>query len=181
MSPDDPRHGTTAGWVAHYTHGVLPACGPCFVANSRYSKALRLEHHRGHRRRVPVIGARRRVHALMRMGWPAMEVSRYLGISQQALWESIAPDRKTVGIARHEAIDAVYEALSGTPGPSGRVAKLAASRGYPPPLAWDDIDTDEKPQGHKVCSRPECAGESEALGLCGRHYDAVVRERRRSA
>lgn len=35
MSPDDPRHGTTAGYAAHARAGV-PICEPCQVARAEY-------------------------------------------------------------------------------------------------------------------------------------------------
>lgn len=179
MTPDDPRHGTPAGWVAHYTHQALPACAPCLAANTRYNKTLRLEHHRGVRRRVPVTGTRRRIQALARMGWPARDVARLLGISQQALHESIAPDRQEVTRARHDAVAALYDTIAYRRGPSARVAKMAENRGWASPAAWDDIDTDPAPQGHRVCTAPGCAGEHLALGLCSGHYYAAVRANRR--
>lgn len=35
MTPDDPRHGTNAGYSAHHTDGT-PPCFPCKVAKSNY-------------------------------------------------------------------------------------------------------------------------------------------------
>ena len=170
MTPDDPRHGTAAGWCAHYADNDLPACDPCRRASNRYNKGLRLDHLRGQPRRVPAVGARRRVQALARIGWTGAEVAARLGITQQALSESIHPDRRQVYRSRHDAIAEVYEALSGTRGPSDRAAKVAEGRGWPPPLAWDNIDDpDERPVGHRVCIEPGCAGQVVARRRCIYH------------
>lgn len=40
MSPDDPRHGTYAGYQAHRKAGEL-ACQPCLKANAEYGQRLR--------------------------------------------------------------------------------------------------------------------------------------------
>lgn len=46
MSPDDPRHGTRAGYQAHRQDGE-DACPACLRGRSREDKALRYDHHRG--------------------------------------------------------------------------------------------------------------------------------------
>lgn len=177
MAADDPRHGSHAGWCAHYATGSLPACEPCRRASNRYTKALRLDHQRGIRRMVPVHGSRRRIQALNRIGWPNTVLSGYLGISQQALSETIHPDRRQCRRARHEQIAAMYEALSGTPGPSSRVRTVAANKGIPAPLDWIDIDDpDERPRVVRLCSVKDCARRHQARGLCSVHYRSSTRQ-----
>lgn len=51
MSPDDPRHGSHAGAVAHWRAGETP-CGPCGVAAYQDGKAARLDQARGRPRMV---------------------------------------------------------------------------------------------------------------------------------
>lgn len=51
MRPDDPRHGSHAGAVAHWRAGETP-CGPCGLAAFREGKAARLDQARGRPRTV---------------------------------------------------------------------------------------------------------------------------------
>ena len=53
MSPDDPRHGTYAGALAHRRDGST-ACLPCFLAARRYVKAAKMRLEKGIRNRVPL-------------------------------------------------------------------------------------------------------------------------------
>lgn len=46
MSPDDPRHGTRAGYQAHRKAGQNP-CGPCLRGRAREDKLLSYDRHRG--------------------------------------------------------------------------------------------------------------------------------------
>lgn len=51
MSPDDPRHGSTAGRMRHWQDGEQP-CESCTVAGRRQDKAARLDRARGRPRTV---------------------------------------------------------------------------------------------------------------------------------
>lgn len=53
MSPDDPRHGTYAGRLAHKRDGEDP-CGPCFLAARRAHKQRRHDAACGNPRMVPL-------------------------------------------------------------------------------------------------------------------------------
>lgn len=53
MSPDDPRHGTHAGALAH-RRGGPPMCLPCEVAARRYIKATKMRLDKGIRNRIPL-------------------------------------------------------------------------------------------------------------------------------
>lgn len=46
MTPTDPRHGTSAGYLAHY-RAHEPPCGPCREARYRAAKADRVARQRG--------------------------------------------------------------------------------------------------------------------------------------
>lgn len=46
MTPDDPRHGTRAGYQAHRKVGQ-PACPACLRGRAREDKTVRYDHHRG--------------------------------------------------------------------------------------------------------------------------------------
>lgn len=53
MRPDDSRHGTHAGALAH-RRGGTPMCLPCQIAARRYVKAAKLRLERGVRNRIPL-------------------------------------------------------------------------------------------------------------------------------
>lgn len=53
ITPDDPRHGTYAGLVAHQKTGVAP-CPACRAAGAKTRKAWRLDTHRNGPRTVPL-------------------------------------------------------------------------------------------------------------------------------
>ncbi|MCR6647772.1 MAG: hypothetical protein NVV70_06385 [Cellulomonas sp.] len=98
---------------------------------------------------VPNLGARRRIQALLALGWTHAGITARMGTkttSQLVLHQ--------VGdwIARetHDAVVSAYAALAMTPGPSERTRRRAVARGYAPPLAWDDDNLDDpnaQPQG----------------------------------
>lgn len=53
MTPDDPRHGTRAGALAHWRSGETP-CPPCARAALRASKAAKMRLDKGIRNRIPL-------------------------------------------------------------------------------------------------------------------------------
>lgn len=95
-------------------------------------------------------GALRRIEALMTLGWSERELSRRL--DDKTLINRIR--RQTfIAFSTHQKISALYELLWDKPAetdPAVRahcaaaVRKRARKRGYLPPLAWDDIDTDDE-------------------------------------
>lgn len=92
--------------------------------------------------RIDVTGTRRRVQALAAIGWCLSEQARRLGRSARNHYHVLTEERVTVSTYR--AARRLYDQLSATPAPSGtastRARAIAARRGWPPPLAWDDID-----------------------------------------
>lgn len=86
---------------------------------------------------VPAIGARRRIRALLRMGWRHEDLSA-AGVARSAVL--LHQRGGWITRASHDAVAAAFERLCMTPGPSARTAGRAAKLGYAPPLAWDDID-----------------------------------------
>lgn len=92
---------------------------------------------------VPAIGARRRIQALLALGWthqhitdrmPGVDTLSKLVLNQQGQW---------IARGTHDAVAAAYEALSMAPGPSLVTRGHARSRGYAPPLAWDEGSIDD--------------------------------------
>lgn len=148
MSPDDPRHGTTRGHAA----GCRQTC--CREARN-LDEARRRKYRQvlGITRSVDATGTRRRIQALMALGWPGHAIAGHCGWrTGEAVFEITR--RNWVQRSTAEAVAHVYEHLSMTPGPSAQTRARAARMGWPPPLAWDDIDNpDEQPDVSKSARR----------------------------
>ena len=150
MSPEDSRHGTYAGAVAHWVEGGRP-CPECFTAETRYRKARKLKHLRGEMVTFPAIGITRRITALHALGWAGPAIAAEAGISINTLRRSATTAQGSSTHAPHSAVIAAFDRLCMTR-PEGHYANrtraMARRRGWPPPLAYDDIDNpDEQPQG----------------------------------
>lgn len=138
MTPDDPRHGTYAGYGA----GCRNDC--CRSAARNYHKARHYDHHRGIPRKVSPVGTHRRLRALAALGWTFADVADRLGCTCQAV-HSIHREN-TIYLTTRIAIARVYDQLSMSR-PEGRYATRArgqaAARGWMPPLAWEGMDIDD--------------------------------------
>jgi hypothetical protein len=100
-------------------------------------------------------GTRRRLQALIAVGWPHDDLAARLGRSSASLRRSMQSDSVTAQTA-HD-VSALYEQLwnlrppqsTGAQRSSADAARaFAAERGWLPPLAWDDINTDPDPRHH---------------------------------
>lgn len=91
---------------------------------------------------VPNTGTRRRIQALIALGWRHSDMHERCGITTH-----VALHQKGNWVTRttHDAIRSLYADLCMTPGPSTASRGRAARLGYAPPLAWDDIDHDPAP------------------------------------
>ena len=90
---------------------------------------------------VPNIGARRRLQALMAIGYRHSDLSPLVGFSTGTMNHQVGD---WISKTKHDAMKRVYDELWQTPGPApatslARVAKA----GYLPPLAWDDDTIDD--------------------------------------
>lgn len=136
MTPNDPRHGTDTG----YTAGCREDC--CRRGHARRHKEDRIYPNP----LVDATGSRRRIQALARMGWSTAELSRRLGKHRSYLLKVLKNDRVQSETAALVAL--LYDQLSmrRATGPvAARTAAEAQAAGWPPPLAWDDIDNDPDP------------------------------------
>ncbi|WP_156759529.1 hypothetical protein [Microbacterium karelineae] len=97
-------------------------------------------------------GARRRVQALVALGWTLSAVAKRAGLSGPGVSDLTRAGHCWAGTAR--AIRDVYEEMSMSLPPAETriqrrdvsIAKSMARReGWVPPLAWDDIDVDPRP------------------------------------
>jgi hypothetical protein len=149
MSPDDPRHGTSAGYNAHYKTDLDP-CEPCKAAKARYEKRRRHDTHLGAARTVPSLGCQRRVRALQRLGWSLSAIAQEAGWNSPQALQYVMRSNSIYRESR-DRICEVFErlAMKIPPATSGsiRARNRAIRNGYAPPLAWDDIDDpDERPK-----------------------------------
>lgn len=96
---------------------------------------------------VDPTGTRRRLQALVAIGWTQSALARRLGILPASLPKIVHGDRPAIRVATRDAVQALYDDLwdqsppDVTPGERrARTAALtrAAARGWPPPMAWDD-------------------------------------------
>ena len=162
MRPDDPRHGTYAGAVAHWLSDERP-CAPCAKAETRYRKLRKLRHLKGEPPMVPSVGLVRRYEALLALGYTGPQISEAVGISVNSLRSVRYHGSDLVRATTFERFAAAYERLCMTV-PDGQYARrarsIARSRGWAPPLAWDNIDDpDEQPwtAPERPAGRPERA------------------------
>jgi hypothetical protein len=93
---------------------------------------------------VDASGARRRIHALVAIGWPFAQLGRRLGTNGGNLATMINRPRITAATAR--AIRDLYDRLWDADPTAHGVTEQAATRarntahahGWPPPAGWDD-------------------------------------------
>lgn len=119
---------------------------------------------------VPNIGARRRVQALMAIGWRHQDLSPRLGfvstnlIHQQGDW---------ITQRKHQAVKDLYDQLWNKPRPEDvRSRNRAAKAGYAPPLAWDDETIDDPAATPDLGAKVYAQGRSPEGAV--RYSDAIV-------
>lgn len=149
IDPNDPRHGTTNG----YRKGCREACCRAATAAARADERKRQYLLGTTHLSVPPLGTHRRIQALVALGWPLAEISRRAGYDRSHVplmltrWGPL--QARTA-----ERIAALYDTLSmqvpeERTGPqrtaATRARNMARRNGWPPPLAWDDIDRDPAP------------------------------------
>lgn len=158
MLPDDSRHGTHKGVPAHRSAGT-PPCEPCRIANRIYQRRQRKIRAMYGSLLVDATGSRRRVQALMRLGWSAVAISARLEMDPSNLLNAISRPTDQIQGKTAKRIAAVYDEMSMSLPPTttanerisvSRTQRLAERRGWPPPLAWDDIDRDEHAVAHAI-------------------------------
>jgi hypothetical protein len=89
---------------------------------------------------VDKLGAVRRLHALMAIGWPRRELAAHAGYQGDAFALVLNSRRRKISIDTHQRIARLFDELCMSPGPSKSTRLRAAAKGWLPPLAWDDLD-----------------------------------------
>lgn len=146
-----PPHGASR----YRHHGCR--CDICRAANTAAQAAWRKRNYlAGGSLTVDPTGSIRRVQALVALGWTYGEIGARLGWTRHVVRNLIASDPTYVLRSTHIRICRAYERMCMTIPPEqtnrargyrARTRRMAAARGWLPPLAWDDIDDiDETPE-----------------------------------
>lgn len=97
-------------------------------------------------------GTRRRLQALVALGWPTTRLAEQLGISRANFAHLLQETKQHVRTWRANTVRDLYSRLSMTLPPQEteldrrtveQARSLARRRGWPPPLAWDDDELDD--------------------------------------
>lgn len=104
---------------------------------------------------VPNLGARRRIQAMLAIGWRHEDINAATGKGRSQVILAQAGD--WISRDNHDAIARAYAQLAGRPGPSAATRGRAAKLGYAPPAAWDD-DTIDDPAALPQHLAPEQPG-----------------------
>ncbi len=132
---------------------------------------------------VPIVGARRRIQALVAYGYPQAHLARELDMSpQHTTMAALAgrPNRtagatgQSITAKRDREIKAVFDRLQLEPGPSDKAREYGRERGWPLPFEWDEdaIDNpDAQPArarwtpASRIAERREQVQELTSLGM----------------
>ncbi|MEV6769934.1 hypothetical protein AB0N05_15035 [Nocardia sp. NPDC051030] len=102
---------------------------------------------------VPILGASRRIQALVAHGYPQSHLARELGIDPAHTTMAALvgrPNRaagatgQTLTAKRERAIRELFDRLQMTPGPSDRARDYGRRHGWPLPFEWDEDSIDRR-------------------------------------
>ncbi|MFE3229870.1 hypothetical protein [Nocardia sp. NPDC059228] len=110
---------------------------------------------------VPIIGAARRIQALVAYGYPQSHLARELGINPAHTTMAALVGRpnhssgatgQSITAKRERAIKDLFDRLQLTPGPSNRARDYGRRHGWPLPFEWDE-DSIDRPDATPVRAR----------------------------
>lgn len=175
MRDDDKRHGITG-----YRNGCR--CATCrracadAAARRRARKYLARTDHVS----VPNLGTKRRIQALVALGWSMAAISRHAGYDRSHVGLMLSR-RGNIRTETARRIAATYERLSMTLPPqetrvekvdAARARRIAKERGWLPPMAWVDIDDpNERPD---LQARDNSVDEVVVLRVLGGDFSLTV-------
>ncbi|MFG3170621.1 hypothetical protein [Streptomyces sp. NPDC048200] len=120
-------------------------------------------------------GTRRRLQALMVLGYPLPGIAQQIGVSYFSLLQTAGGKWSAVRTPTAEKVARVYRRLAAVPAPPTRAAELvrneAMARGWVGPLAWDSIDDPAcEPEACEVV-QPRHVHPDDVSELAGRGLD----------
>src|SRR3954454_2047010 len=103
-------------------------CPEARADHARYERARYFDQVTGRPRLIPAVGTKRRVEALMALGWPVDDLAHQLGYTDG---QSVRKFRAARWVHRRQAdrVAALYDRLADRPGPSARSRASAARAG----------------------------------------------------
>jgi len=132
-----------AAWITSGTAQKILAiaipCDPTEVAADRH--------------RIPAVGARRRLRALVSAGWPMSHLAAELGVTPSNFGPLIH-GRSMVTVRRHRDVVALFDRLQLNPGPSMRARNYGLKKHWPLPMQWDEEAIDDPTATAAVKRRP---------------------------
>lgn len=93
--------------------------------------------------KVPALGTRRRLQALVAFGYSRSDLCRRLGIQVSNGHKLFLEDHDRVLASTARAVEALFNELQMTPGTSPRARNEGQRRGWPLPMAWDEDTIDD--------------------------------------
>lgn len=133
------QHGTE--WL--YTRPT----NPCRCPDARQAaRDNRRRRRHGNPLRTSSVGHVRRLRACAAMGWRPQHLGSKMGWSAQQVWNFLNAPSRTIDPATARKVESVFTELHMTPGPDQAYAKRCRSKGWVTAMAWDDIDSDGRPQ-----------------------------------
>lgn len=173
-------------------HGTRSAYtrAKCRCPEAREAKRL-TQKRRRQQRAKPLLtdgtGTRRKLQALAAIGWRWEDLGERLAVKYATVQRRACGRYATVHVDTAARVDAVYNLLSMTPGPSKTTRARALAKGWAPPLAWDDSAIDDpsaEPNWGKprtdvvdaVAIRRVMAGELQFGKLRGAEKTALLRQ-----
>lgn len=92
---------------------------------------------------IDATGTRRRLQALLAIGYTSRDLARRLGASGSSTSGLQIAKRSVVRADTARAVAELYRELENTPGPSRRAETANRARGYLPPAWWDEDTIDD--------------------------------------
>lgn len=171
LCPADHQHGATS--TCYTQHRC--ACTGCRSGRAQYRARVRAAKAAGvWEGLVPATGTRRRLQALITLGWSQSKIAIAIGWHVSAIGP-VLHNYEHLETTTRDLISDLYERLWNQVPPHqewrdliayNRSIRYAAARGWQPPLAWDDIDTDpEVPAVENEMSVDDIAVEYACQGL----------------
>lgn len=169
------------GSAACYNSRHRCRCTPCRKAASKRRKLYHLHPQPA----IDATGTRRRLQALIAVGWSMSAIAERSGYRDRANLHSIMR-AKTVKRDTAERIAAVYDHLWDQPPPehrphqraaASRSRRIAEQNGWPPPMAWDDEQIDDpsaRPHRPRRTSTKASLEDVEWLAMAGGTVDSVA-------
>lgn len=137
----DPRCGSVAGYCAHHDRHE-PPCQACRIAHADWQRHYRTRiYFAGGPMTIDATGTRRRLQALMRIGWSSAAIATATGVTPPAIRQWMTNRRVRRGTAR--TVADLYDRWWDQPGPSTATSTRAARNGWALPQQWDDDQIDD--------------------------------------